>query len=180
MDTSMTMAATSTMDGGMGGMQTSMTMPTSSAVNDYSSMGESSCMSSAVTGTPDATSTAKNTYSTPAYGSGSYGGGGGGSGYQSCMQSEFVRFSQRQHANTSIQCVLHLMALLQWHPLRGLLLPPRLLQRVVLVAHTPSLLLLRRAFCDMCLSPSMHLLVTPSHLSGMPTSTLSRSHLNWR
>lgn len=86
MDTSMTMAATSTMDGGMGGMQTSMTMPTSSAVNDYSSMGESGCMSNAVTGTPDATSTAMNTYSTPAYGSGSYGGGGGGSGYQSCMQ----------------------------------------------------------------------------------------------
>ncbi|KAG1759333.1 hypothetical protein EDD22DRAFT_849308 [Suillus occidentalis] len=64
----------------MGGMQTSMTMPTSSAaVNDYSSMGDSGCTSSAVTGTPDATLTTMNTYFTPAYGRGSYEGGGGGS-----------------------------------------------------------------------------------------------------
>jgi hypothetical protein len=142
-DTSMTMAATSTMEG-YGGMATAM-----------------------------------NTYSTPAYGSGSYGGGDSGPGYQNCMQSEFVRFCQRRHANTSIQCVLHLMVLLQWHLLRGPLLPPRLLQRVVLVAYTLLLLLLPRAFCVMCLSPSMHLLVTPSHLSGMPISTLSQSHPNW-
>lgn len=110
MDTSMTMA-TSTMEdyGGMGGTQTSVTMSTSSAVSDCSSMtsmGDSSSMGSvATTSTPDATSTVMNTYSTPmytyststystsmytystpVYGSGSSGGGDGGSGYQSCMQ----------------------------------------------------------------------------------------------
>lgn len=91
-DTSMTMAVMSTMEGygGMGGMQTSMAMSTSSAVSDCSSMAsmsDSGGMGSVVTtSAPDATSTATNTYSTPAYGSGSSGGGGGDSGYQSCMQ----------------------------------------------------------------------------------------------
>lgn len=114
MDTSVTMAATSTMKnyGGMGGVQTSMTMSTSYAVSDYSSMtgmGDSGSMSNVVTpSTSDAMSTAMNTYSTPTYstpaystptystpmytystpmyGSGSSKGGDGGSGYQSCMQ----------------------------------------------------------------------------------------------
>jgi hypothetical protein len=103
---------------GMGSVVTTLTPDATSTVMDnyytpmYGSGADGSIGSVMTTSTPDAMSTAMYTYSTPTYtystytystptptytystpmyGSGSSGGGNGGSGYQSCMQSEFVR-----------------------------------------------------------------------------------------
>ena len=91
---------------GNGTTTAQITWTPSTSMGDMTTTTQTTCTSAT-------TWSAMNTYSTPSYGSGSY----GGSGYQSCMQSEiFARFSMHLHLthSPSVRCVL-------WYSYYGIL-----------------------------------------------------------